>query len=69
MLASTSKVLVDIPEGNNLMYLPLDQIIQSRGDSGVVERRSFGSVDDQTTRGGSTGDQRRSRDGTTGRSR
>ena len=69
VLASTSKVLVDIPEGNNLMYLPLDQIIQSRGDSGVVERRSFGSVDDQTTRGGSTGDQRRSRDGTTGRSR
>ena len=31
VLASTSKVLVDIPEGNNIMYLPLDQIVQSRG--------------------------------------
>ena len=69
VLASTSKVLVDIPEGNNLMYLPLDQIIQSRGDSAIPERRSFGAAGDSTTRGGSTGDQRRSREDATGRTR
>ena len=69
VLANTSKVLVDIPEGNNLMYLPLDQIIQSRGDSGVQERRSFGAAGDSTTRGGSTGDQRRSRESPLGRTR
>ena len=69
VLANTSKVLVDIPEGNNLMYLPLDQIIQSRGDSAVPQRQSFGAVGDATTRGGSTGDQRRSRDDSLGRTR
>ena len=69
VLASTSKVLVDIPEGNNLMYLPLDQIIQSRGDSVVPERQSFGAAGDSTTRGGSTGDQRRSRESPLGRTR
>ena len=69
VLANTSKVLVDIPEGNNLMYLPLDQIIRSRADSGVPARQSFGSTEDSTTRGGSTGDQRRSRDNLQGRTR
>ena len=69
VLANTSKVLVDIPEGNNLMYLPLDQIVQSRGDSGVRERQSFGAAGDATTRGGSTGDQRRSRESPLGRTR
>ena len=69
VLASTSKVLVDIPGGNSLMYLPLDQIIKSRGDSAGVDRRSFGGVDDITTRGGSIGDQRRSRDEPAGRTR
>ena len=69
VLASTSKVLVDIPEGNNLMYLPLDKIIESRGDLGTPERRSFGAAGDSTTRGASSGDQRRTRDNTTGRTR
>ena len=69
VLASTSKVLVDIPEGNNLMYLPLDKIIESRGDSAMPERRSFGAAGDSTTRGASSGDQRRSRDDSTGRTR
>ena len=69
VLASTSKVLVDIPEGNNLMYLPLDQIIQSRGDSAIPERRSFGAAGDSTTRGGSVGDTRRSRANSGGRTR
>ena len=69
VLANTSKVLVDIPEGNNLMYLPLDQIVRSRGDSAVQERQSFGAAGDSTTRGGSTGDQRRSRESPLGRTR
>ena len=69
VLAHTSKVLVDIPEGNNIMYLPLDQIIRSRADSGVPERQSFGSTEDSTTRGGSTGEQRRSRASPMGRTR
>ena len=69
VLANTSKVLVDIPEGNNLMYLPLDQIIQSRGASPAPERQSFGAAGDSTTRGASTGDQRRTRDNSLGRTR
>ena len=70
VLANTSKVLVDIPEGNNLMYLPLDQIIRSRGDVAEPESQSFGAAGDSTTRGGSTGDSsRRSRNNTTGRTR
>ena len=69
VLANTSKVLVDIPEGNNLMYLPLDQIIQSRGDSSVPERQSFGAAGDSATRGASSGDQRRSRESPLGRTR
>ena len=69
VLANTSKVLVDIPEGNNLMYLPLDQIVQSRGAAAVPERRSFGAEDDTTTRGAGGGDSRRSRDNPLGRTR
>ena len=69
VLANTSKVLVDIPEGNNLMYLPLDQIVRSRADMAEPERRSFGAAGDSTTRGGSTGDSRRSRDNPVGRTR
>ena len=69
VLANTSKVLVDIPEGNNLMYLPLDQIIQSRGASPAPERQSFGAAGDSTTRGASSGDQRRTRESPLGRTR
>ena len=69
VLAHTSKVLVDIPAGTNIMYLPLDQLIRSRADSGVPERQSFGSTEDSTTRGGSTGERRRSRESPLGRTR
>ena len=69
VLANTSKVLVDIPEGNNLMYLPLDQIVQSRGDSSNQERRSFGAAGESTARGASSGDTRRTRDDALGRTR
>ena len=69
VLANTSKVLVDIPEGNNIMYLPLDKIIQSRSDSSALERQSFGAAGDSTTRGASSGDNRRSRESPLGRTR
>ena len=69
VFANTSKVLIDIPEGNNIMYLPLDQIIRSQAGSAARERRSFGSEEDSTTRGGSTGNPRRSREDTAGRTR
>ena len=69
VFANTSKVLVDIPEGNNIMYLPLDQIIRSQAGSAAPERRSFGSAEDSTTRGGSTGNPRRSRESSDGRTR
>ncbi|MBI2314359.1 MAG: FtsH protease activity modulator HflK [Betaproteobacteria bacterium] len=34
VLASTSKVLVDVKGGNNLLYLPLDKLIQMSGPGG-----------------------------------
>jgi membrane protease subunit HflK len=35
VLSETSKVMVDVPEGNSLFYLPLDKLIQQSGrDSG-----------------------------------
>jgi membrane protease subunit HflK len=33
VLASTSKVIIDVKGGNNLMYLPLDKLMQSSSDS------------------------------------
>ena len=36
VLANSSKVMIDVPGGNNLLYLPLDKIIDSaRKDSNV----------------------------------
>jgi len=67
VLANTSKVLIDIPEGNNIMYLPLDQIVRSRGTT--TERRSFGAADDTTTSGALGEDSRRSRENPLGRTR
>ena len=69
VLASTSKVLVDIPEGNNLMYLPLDQIVQSRGSAAAPERRSFGAAEDSIIPGAAGGESRRSRESQLGRTR
>lgn len=41
VLANTSKVLVDVEGGNNMMYLPLDKIIQqSSGKSAPVKQRN-----------------------------
>ena len=41
VLGSTSKVLVDVEGGNNMMYLPLDKIIQqSSGNTAPVKQRN-----------------------------
>ncbi|WP_025771651.1 FtsH protease activity modulator HflK [Thioalkalivibrio sp. HK1] len=70
VLANTSKVLVDIPEGNNLMYLPLDQIVNSRrgnSDAGRFDFESPTSVNDVDT--APSGDLRSRNDRSAGRSR
>ncbi|MDX1656018.1 MAG: FtsH protease activity modulator HflK [Candidatus Competibacteraceae bacterium] len=56
VLSNTSKVMVDVPGGNNLFYLPLDQIIRRSGNDQAPEgptgsrfspeRMSQGSDDD-----------------------
>ena len=35
MLGASSKVLVDVKNGNNLMYLPLDQLMKPREAQGA----------------------------------
>ena len=35
VMANSSKVLVDVPGGNNLMYLPLDRLLAPRTESGA----------------------------------
>ncbi|OED40932.1 HflK protein [Endozoicomonas sp. (ex Bugula neritina AB1)] len=39
MLGNTSKVLVDVEGGNNMMYLPLDKLTEGRASSGSVPSR------------------------------
>ena len=36
VLGSSSKVLVDVKGGNNMMYLPLDKIMQRSGQQGTM---------------------------------
>jgi membrane protease subunit HflK len=46
VMSSSSKVLIDVDGGNNIMYLPLDKILeQSQGSSGVAgtQGRSSGA--------------------------
>jgi modulator of FtsH protease HflK len=38
ILQNSTKVLVDTPGGNNLLYLPLDQLIERRQSSGTADR-------------------------------
>jgi membrane protease subunit HflK len=37
MLSDNPKVLIDVEGGNNMMYLPLDKIMQNRPVSGSVD--------------------------------
>jgi membrane protease subunit HflK len=36
VLANTSKVLMSVKDGNNLMYIPLDKLMENRNKSGMV---------------------------------
>ena len=36
VLGSSSKVLVDVKGGNNMMYLPLDKMMQRSGQQGAT---------------------------------
>lgn len=36
VLGNTSKILVDVEDGNNMMYLPLDRITQQRNNDGAT---------------------------------
>ncbi len=44
VLGSSSKVLVDVKQGNNILYLPLDQMSGGKGSSSVDSRRIIESV-------------------------
>ena len=68
VLANTSKVLIDVPGGNNLMYLPLDRLMESRGDEGGGEQPGFG-IDDASVPRAVLEDPRRSRSSLRGRNR
>ena len=41
MLGKTSKVLVDVKGGNNMMYLPLDKLTEGRATTGSVPSRQL----------------------------
>jgi membrane protease subunit HflK len=60
VMANSSKVLVDLQGGNNIMFLPLDKLLSGRGE-GVVRPDNFDS-DDIGTSPISSDDARRSRD-------
>ena len=45
MLSNTSKVLVDVEGGNNMMYLPLDKLTEGRASSGTLPSRQLSSQD------------------------
>jgi membrane protease subunit HflK len=49
-MSSSTKVLMDVEGGNNMMYLPLDKIVESSGGSAVgrsgAQRLDENSVQD-----------------------
>lgn len=64
VLANSSKVTVDVSKGNNLLYLPLDQML--KGAAATAPRAFTGNVDDKSSATTSTPasrtDSRRSRE-------
>jgi membrane protease subunit HflK len=57
VLAGTNKVLLDVDEGNSLMYLPLDQIIKRGGAAGGVQDMS-GNPEPLMTQGSGSSEKR-----------
>lgn len=49
VLSNTSKILVDVEGGNNLMYLPLDKLMQGRSDERSVVTEANTSQQSKTT--------------------
>ena len=49
VLSNTSKILVDVEGGNNLMYLPLDKLMQGRHDERSVVTEANTSQQSKTT--------------------
>ena len=68
MMANSSKVLVDLPGGNNIMLLPLDQLFSGRGAGSLVRPGSIDG-DDIGTPSVGIDDARRGRDSLRSRSR
>ena len=46
VLANNSKVLMTVTEGNNLMYIPLDKLMQGRPAAGMERTENNGSTID-----------------------
>lgn len=61
VLARTSKVLVDVKGGNNLLYVPLDKILAGRGVTSSAESNDVSSGDDSSTAGADQDQARRTR--------
>jgi len=68
VMANSSKVLVDLPGGNNIMFLPLDKLLSGQG-AGSAFRPSGIDPDDIGTPSMSVDDAPRSRDPLRSRSR
>ena len=60
VMANSSKVLVDLKSGNNIMFLPLDKLLSGQGDRTL--RPGNLESDDLSTPSMSSDDARRSRD-------
>jgi len=61
VMANSSKVLVDLQSGNNIMFLPLDKLLSGSGAGSVMRPGNLDS-DDLVTPSISSDDARRSRD-------
>lgn len=61
VLSNSSKVLVDLQSGNNIMFLPLDKLLSGQGASGILRPDTIDS-DDIGTSPMNIDDARRSRD-------
>lgn len=46
VMSATSKVLVDVPGGNNVLYLPIDKMGRSGGDAAAPPRQGAAPTDD-----------------------
>ena len=48
VLTNSTKLIIDQENGNNIIYLPLDQIIQRRGEAGAAAGNGFGSLNNSS---------------------